>query len=181
MTRKITNQGQLTKVLEEAVTKVIEEVSEKIHQRIKDNIDKYTYEYDKDQPNSVYYNDSGKPTYEFRDKAWVLGEIKKTSKTISRKIFYDGMKMSAMSGNEKTWKHGSLVSGWPRDARKSLAYYLNVYGPTSRLKIGANDRYFSKDRAPYWDITIEELFAKGEIEKWFVESSIKNGLTVVKI
>jgi len=177
MATLIKNSQILRAVLETAIEEVIREVSDKVSKRLKENINEYTYFFDY-YPNQIYYNGTRTATHEFRDKAWTWTDIRKSSNSIKRKLFYDWKQLSKMGSGEDTWKHGSLIEGWGRDGRQYLAENLNIEGHRSSLRVG--NRFFDKERRAFWDITIKELFDEGQLEKWLIEGFTKRGLQVSK-
>jgi len=156
---EISNDVELRVALLLISEEVIEKVSAKILKKLQANIKKYVYEYG--GANKVYYDGSGKPTFQFFE-AWDWQSIKHTLSSVARELMYDP---SGMDYDPETWLHGSTFGG---DARANLADILNkpFRGDgmrTSGLMMG--NSYMSKKRKPYWDITIDELFDRDGIKK----------------
>lgn len=154
------NQDQLILAMNGIAEQVIIIVSEKVLQQLQENINKYTYEYG-GYPNKDYYHGFGIPTFQFK-RAWELSNIKKEILNVTRELFHNWAKMDY---EPDFYLHGSEEYG---DVREMLAEYLNVSGnaPTS---------VFYKERQPYWDITMEELFGGGGLEKMFSQELSKFG------
>ena len=147
-------------ILSSIVEDVIDEVSNKILARLQWNIMKYTYMFDY-FPNKIYFDNTGNPTFEFLH-AWVRDDIRKAGKSLTRQIFYD---YSNMKFDPKKYLHGSPSRG---DEREKLAEILNVSGKPGEWE--------AKERAPYWKITIEELFGGGLITQMFDDAFRKRGI-----
>jgi hypothetical protein len=146
----IRNDAECKKALLDILDKVIEEVSKKILKILQKHIKEDVYEFD--GSNKVYFNGSGKPTFQFY-QAWDWKAMKKTVNQITKELVYDPRNMDF---DPDKWLHGSFAG----DARKTLMDILNkpFKGDgmrTSSLKFG--NTFLSKRRRPYWDLTIEEL------------------------
>jgi hypothetical protein len=165
----IRNDAEMRRFLLEILENVVNDVAEKIMVRLQHNILKYTYGYEY-FPNKQYYKKTGQPTFQFLN-AWTKDGLKKASSEISRRIFYDS---SGMDFDAKTYLHGSTTGG---DARRNLADILN-------LAWGGSDEYTSswmwKKRAPFWDITMKELFEDGLIEDFISSAFSRRGVAVTR-
>jgi hypothetical protein len=150
---EIHNEDELCRLLEQVATEVINVVSEKVLKKLQDNIEKHTY--GSHGPNKVYLENHG-PSHQFK-YAWEWKAIERGVMEITRELFYNWMKMNYLP---ESWMHGSLVPGWPEDAREQLAGWLNHYG-------WINEHFITVYRQPYWDITMDGLLGGGELEKWF--------------
>lgn len=143
---------------ESQLKRVIDIVSDKIHEQLRLNISLYTYGYTpgiaspsvKVPINEMYQvvngNETGEPSYEFRDEAWIKQQAKALSGKIIGSIFYDYSKLSAPTSS-RPFTHGNFYQG--KDRRVNLADLLNVSG----YDLG-ND-FGGKEREPYFDITLK--------------------------
>lgn len=150
-------------MMEGVVTQIINGVSKKILKLLQENIKEYTY--NSHAPNKFYFDGNKRPTGEFLN-AWNWKPIEKNIQGVVRALYYNWQSMSV---NEGAYKHSSVSANWPIDTRMQLADYLNVDGHDSSL-------WISVERKPYWEITIEDLFDKGLLNRWFDEESKKFGL-----
>lgn len=176
----IHNSGELSK-LNSVIEEVLESVSKRVLDALKQHIYKDTYKFEY-WPNRMYHSrgaGDGYPTFQFLD-AWKLSEMKRTVSGAVKELFYD---YSGMDFEAESWLHGSR---WG-DARENLAEILNVAGYTSSLMVSSvvghyvpNDRPFSKFRAPYYDLFITDMFAKGELQSIFVEEFAEMGFIIQK-
>jgi len=157
----IKNNLDLTKIFSDIVATVIHETCRDIQELLVNNIDEYTYRYG-GLPNANYYNGSGTPTWQFLEAFRLSGSEKKLN-TIVQSIFYD---WQSMEYDSETFLHGSPYNG---DMRKALAEVLNVDGSTG---------FSSKQRKPYWDITIKQLFDEGKLIK-FLDQHMKENFAKV--
>jgi hypothetical protein len=162
--KKINSEAQLQKALETILARIIKKVSTKILKELREDIIKYTYK--THGPNSVYFDNSKKPTMEFY-RAWKWDEITSGVEGLTRTLFYDWK--NEMSIDEGGYKHSSVSKKWPIDTREFLPEYLNVIGRDSDLWISVN-------RMPFWDIFIYKMFENGMIDKWFAEETKSAGL-----
>lgn len=165
----IKNNTQLVKLFSTIATAIIFQVSEEVLQILRKNIEEYTYKYGY-WPNKEYYNETQYPTYQFLN-AFEFTKIKKQLNTVLTELYYDWM---SMEYDGETWLHG-----YPgEDNRQTLADILNVDDYLGFSSHG-------KARKPYWDITIDELFNGGKLEKLFDDYTRfefkKRGMTVIKM
>jgi hypothetical protein len=163
----IKNNNQLVKLFSTIATAIIFQVSEEVLEILRKNIEDYTYG---ELPNIEYYDGTGKPTYQFLN-AFEFTKIKKQLNTVLTELWYDWM---SMEYDGETWLHG-----YPgEDNRQTLADILNVDDYLGFSSHG-------KPRKPYWDITINELFNGGRLEKLFDDYTEfefkKRGIKVVKM
>jgi len=158
----ITNQSDLEKAMGDLLEDVIKEVSEKMLLQLRKNILRYTY--GTHGKNKDYYDGSKHPTYEFL-YSWKLSGISKVANEVTRELFQE---WENMSYDAPTWLHGSIVSN-PNDVRETLADILNKKGYSS-------DLFLSVYHEPYWDVTTDQLFDGGYLDKWFTEALQNRGV-----
>lgn len=158
----IVNDMQLKKMLNMVGLEVIRLASGRVHMMLLEYIMKYTYEYGGD--NVSYYDETGKPTYEFLD-SWFVNKLKINSDIIAAKVMQD---WQSMSYDPDTYLHGSSYTG---DVRKELANILNVDGISAGDFSGYPN---SKVRRAYFDILLKDL-NDGEMIKIFDEEFAKFG------
>lgn len=147
--------------------RLIEDISKEILEILQKNIKLYTYNFDK-TPNEVYYDNTGKPTYQFFE-AWNWDAVKKSLNGITRSLVYHP---DTMDFNVDKWLHASQIIGWEDDARAYLhkileettkgdGYRTSTLGFAGHRKVkGNNGRYFAKKRKPYFKPTTKELDEK---------------------
>jgi len=163
----------LEKVAEEIIEEVAEDVMENLRSQILDNVYTIASWYAPDDN----MKPTGEPTWEFLN-SWNWKPLKKTLKTMSKKLFYD-YAGTGMSNNSRRWIHGSPIPGYA-DSRKNLEDILNNkftgynYGPTSSLVDGAGN-YFSHERTPYWESFIRDMIDNGGLEILFDIAFYKRG------
>lgn len=166
-------ENTFSKVLNEA----IQAVGERASKLLQEHINADTYGINKTNTgtpsiNQSYLDGTGKPSYEFRDKAWDTSfQHSLTDYLFS--LFYDGNLLSPPSPSSQ-YLHGNYYYGESKklvDRRKDLADILNVSGfaPDSDM----ND---TKIREPFWDNFIDELSEK--LGDWLDTEFKRRGLTV---
>jgi hypothetical protein len=106
----------------------------------------YSFEY---YPNKMYYNNTKNATFQFY-RAFRWKKIERSLTEVKRELFYD---WESMRTDPATFLHAD-PSG--TDMREQLADILNVSGEAG-----------DKQRQPFWDITIADLFAAGGIKDLF--------------
>lgn len=144
----INNSTELSFALEHIAQVAMEKVSEDSLKRLKMLIMMYTYTWDY-YPNKYYYNGKKTPTFQFREAfAWdgIKTSFQTAPKTIENTLVYD---WRSMKFDPVTFLHGSFKYG---DMRENLAELLNVSG-VAEGGIG------QKERGPYWDVFIDEMFS----------------------
>lgn len=146
--KNITNSTQLKTVLKKIAKDAINEVAPEVLGRLQNNIIDYTYAFDPD-PRTWYYNKTGEPTYEFLN-AFIWRRMREMPHEISKELYYN---WESMRYDAATYLHGSEEFG---DVRKYLADILNVDG------VDSFNNWGGRLRAPYWDITIVDLFSSSE-------------------
>jgi hypothetical protein len=159
----ITGDDVLSMVLNSMAATVIANVSEKILALLKDFIMKDTYGSHPDDPNRFYAGGSKSPTYGFLD-AFKWKPIENTIKSVTRELFYDYLGMNYFGS---AFVHGSPDD----DRREELADDLNVLG------IDLNNDWGGKERKPFWNDAIFELFQEDQITKWFEDELFDLGFT----
>lgn len=151
----VSNDTELTILLQKIATDVIEKVSESILSELKEIIKSDVY--GSHGPNKIY------PTMtedsEFLN-AFEWDKISKSVKTITTIMFYNWKQMSV---NPDIYQHSSYADTWGDDTRAELAGYLNITG-----KKGVYPNLFmSVDRKPYWDRFISKMFGQSRINQLF--------------
>ena len=143
-----------------AINKVSKDTTRLLRQRIME--DTYTYDY---YPNKFYYNGKKLPTFQFLN-AFKWSGTKPGSqmgqRTVENTLAYD---WESLVFDPATFLHGSFKWG---DMRRDLAILLNVSG-VAEGGIG------NKNRAPYWDNFLRELFSS---DNWGLDASFKRALTI---
>jgi hypothetical protein len=157
----IPNDSVLVGVLNSIASDVINTVSDKILIQLKNDIERDVYLFG-GFPNRFYYMGMGIPTFQF-EKSWKWDVIKQDLMSTVKTLFEDYMSMVFEPQN---YLHGSELGG---DRRSELADDLNVSG------IAKNSDFPGKERAPYWDNFIREMFDEGQIDAWFSEELSKLG------
>ena len=153
MAQLIKTKSELKRFLENKMEGAINIICNRIEQVLKDNIIKYTYNYDP-YPNSWY-----QPTYEFYDSFYMQKAKKELNGLIRGWVIHDYRIMSApryngIEGSQIPYQHGDFFNGI--DRRKELANILNVSGEN-----GSYD-FRGKQRQPFFDLTIQWIE-----ENWF--------------
>lgn len=143
----IKNNTMLVKMLSKVASEVIFQVSSDMLEVLANDIMEYTYGV---LPNAYYYNGTGMPTFQFLE-AFKLSDVQQKMNEIVTELYYD---WQTMDYDPSTYLHGTTWSG---DLRQELADILNVSGYTG---------FSNKDREPYWDIFIQDMFSGG-LEKLF--------------
>jgi len=178
----IRQKGDFVKLMNPILSKVINNMEKDIRSILREYITKYVYDYgttmnadsysddDNEYPtepsklNRVYWNGTGMPTYEFLN-AWIWEKVSSNVSSITTRLFNDP---TLMRYDPETYLHGSNSTG---DMRKELANILNVDGVSS-------GDFPLKERKPYWDYLIEDLFDKGLMDAIFYKACEDNGLTI---
>lgn len=156
---------------------IIKEVSEAVTQRgiklLQQHINTDTYginktETGKPKINDNYLNYTGTPSYEFRDKAWDVKEVKHMTDTVIYSIFYNGDNLSHPSSSSP-YLHGNYYKD--KDRTDILASILNVSGIASD-----GDFNTKKRRSPFWD-NFEKEFSE-KIGGWLYTEFNNRGLSI---
>lgn len=156
---------------------IIEEVSEATMKRaeklLKEHINVDTYgnsKTDMGRPsiNEYYLDGTGTPSYEFRDNAWEIKQVKHMVDTTIMSLFYDGDNLTHPTPNSP-YLHGNYYKDI--DRTDSLASILNVSGVA-----GDADFITQKRRRPYWDNFEKELSSK--IGGWLYTEFNNRGITI---
>ncbi|MFR3182520.1 MAG: hypothetical protein ACLTPN_02755 [Clostridia bacterium] len=158
----------LEKVFSDLISDVISSICQRAKRLLQEHINTDTYGINKTNTgmptiNSDYLDGSGKPSYEFRDKAWDT-EIRKSLFS----IFYNGDLMSPPSASSP-YLHGNLEDG--KDRRNILADLLNVSGIAPE-----GDFHTEKKREPFWDNFEQELQQK--LSGWLYTEFNNRGLSI---
>ena len=145
----ITSDNQVYLIVMGAMEKVFKGVQKEVEELLRENIDLMVYTGE----NEWYYNNSKKPTYEFK-KAFHFDDIKRTAKGLTSLLFYDWE--NRMESDESTWKHFGVLeeNGFNRDTRSEMADAFNISGIVP-------GNFKSRSREPYWDNFIEQLYGAG--------------------
>lgn len=152
----INNADKAQKYMDSISEKVINEVVEECLELLKKYIDEDVYEYDY-FPNKNYFNKTKKPTYEFRDKAWVKSFTSVVSGRVQGALRHDYTKMVTRKGDSS-----SYMAHNPK-YKESLAERLNVKGV-----------FAHKERNEYWDNFIRDL--DKNMDKWIIKHYKKYGI-----
>lgn len=154
------------KYIENAIKFVIDSTARRTKTLLLQHINTDTYGIGKNNfgnpiINDYYLDGSGRPSYEFRDKAWDL----KLEKYLFS-IIYNGDNMTPPSSQHPTL-HGNYESSTGKmiDRRELLADILNISGNSG-----------GKDREPFWDNFEQELNEK--IGNWLYTDFKKKGLDI---
>lgn len=140
----IENPVDLQRGLSNIAENVITSVSNDLLVKLKESIMQNVYLYDP-RPNRVYYNGTGRPTYQFFN-AFQLKAIQTTLTDVTRELFYNWQSMSV---DTATFLHGNPREG---DLRERLAELLDVQG--------FDEGFFGgKLRNEFWTNFINEFFA----------------------
>lgn len=156
------------------VEEVIKAVSIRTKNLLREHINLDTYginKTNKGQPviNKSYLNGTGRPSYEFRDKAWDM-KIESKMREYLFTLLYNGQNMTPPSENNE-YLHGYYREGSVIDRRNILAELLNVSGSAPQ-----SDMFVSKHREPFWDNFENELRQK--IGGWFYTEFNNRGIKI---
>lgn len=157
------------------IKQVIEAVSDRAKKLLQEHINMDTYGINKtttDKPsiNKDYLNETGIPSYEFRDVAWDISVEGKVNQVLF-KLLYNGLNMSAPSA-ESPLLHGNFDKN--KDRRKELAEILNVSGVAEDA-----DTKVDKVRSPFWDDFINEL--KQKLGGWLYTEFNNKGIDIPEL
>lgn len=157
----ITNDAQMSSILNNIVRDVAKAVADKLYQVNREEIEDVVYSYQLDMETSVYAR-----THQFRD-AWKT-DIKSATNTHEATLDYKPLE-TGMQFNPEEWQHGSNY-GSPNDVREALAEIL--YEGISGGLFG--DGAFSEPRNAY-----NALVKKCDksLDKWIKDELKKHGLT----
>jgi hypothetical protein len=144
----ITNDWDMYNVVSKVMVKVIEDVTNLMMIELEDSIEKNTYKFDY-YPNKIYYNGRKTPTRQF-EHAFHFDGITNNLKEVFTELSYH---WEEMDFDADTLLHGSDLYG---DVREKLAEILNVDGLAGM-----------KERQPYWDIFIDDMFQNGKLKRAF--------------
>ena len=170
----ISTYNEFDKMFGTVIGEVIEAVSVRAKKLLVEHINSDTYGINKTTKgkpkiNKSYLNGTGRPSYEFRDKAWDITVKKKVTESVFT-LFYDGSKMSPQSkGNQ--YLHGYYGQGEVIDRRNELASILNVSGIAER-----SDMHSDKHTEPFWDNFENELNQK--IGGWLYTEFNNRGIKI---
>lgn len=164
----------LSDVLNPVIEEVVKSVSERAKKLLQKHINADTYGIGKTNMgtpsiNKSYLNHTGKPSYEFRDKAWDI-QFQKNLEGYLFSLFYDGSKLTPPS-KVYPYLHGNAEGTNNIDRRNQMADILNVSGVASD-----GDMNDTKVREPFWDNFEEELRQK--IGGWLYTEFNNRGLSI---
>lgn len=147
--------------------KVLDGIAEEVLVAIRQSINYNTY-IASGLPNASYLNDSGLPSFEFRDKAWQITKAKQIASEVVSSVNYMPQKMSPPSSGFP-FRHGNYYQ--QKDRREQLAELLNVYGSADNADFrtdGSNSdgsiycvSKTEKKRRPFFDLAITWI-----VENW---------------
>jgi hypothetical protein len=163
-TMDIVDDTTLIQTLNSIAYDIISIVSDKILVQLKTDIERDVYLFG-GFPNKFYYMGMGVPTFQF-EKSWKWDVIRQDVMSTVRNLFED---IYSMSYEPENYLHGSIYGG---DRRAELADDLNVSGVAKNSDFPEH----GKERQPYWDNFIREMFDAGQIETWFSEELAKFGI-----
>jgi hypothetical protein len=166
----IANSSDLIRVLNPLLSKVVSNVEGQVRTLLREYIVKYTYQWDTEVQfqinpgeddavesgtiNRYYFDKTGVPTYQFLN-AWVWEKLSSRLNIVSSRLFNDP---TLMAYDPSKYLHGSEETG---DVRSEMADILNIAGGNK------GDFPNKKQRMPYWDLLIEELFANDRLDDMF--------------
>lgn len=155
------------------INDIMENMTDRIEKLLVQHINTDVYGINKtstDTPaiNDYYLDGTGRPSYEFRDKAWQKRVSKTIAETCVGEIFYDGNQMTPPTANSP-YLHGNYNAGV--DRRNKLADLLNVSGIA-----GDSDFVYNKTRSPFWDNFLDELSLK--IGGWLYTEFNNKGIKI---
>jgi len=161
----ITNDLELTAMMSTIASDVIKKVSKGVLSTLQEHIWEDTYG---KLPNAWYYDYSGIPTFQFKN-AFQFTEVEQKINEIVSELFYN---WQSMDYDLEKFLHGSPETG---DMREKLADILNVSGISG---------FSNKNREPYWDNFIGDMFDRGGLEKLFdvymKREFGKHGIAIIK-
>jgi hypothetical protein len=143
---QIKNDWDAYSVLSKVMVKVIEDVTNFMMIELEDSIEKNTYKFDY-YPNIYYYNGRKTPTRQF-EHAFHFDEIVNNMREVIAELSYHWQEMD--------WDQETLHGNDKDDMRERLAELLNIDGLSGM-----------KERQPYWDIFIEDMFQGGKLKRAF--------------
>lgn len=163
----------LNNVINSVIKEVVEAIGERAKKLLQEHINVDTYGINKTNTgkpriNKSYLDDTGIPSYEFRDVAWDIKKFKEGLNAYAISLFYDGDKMSPPSMSSP-YLHGNSYIGM--DRRNELADILNVSGIAPE-----EDMNSIKIRSPFWDNFEEEL--KQKLGNWLYTEFNNRGLSI---
>jgi hypothetical protein len=151
LTVYIKSPTQLNTSLNKIINDVMKEVSDDITNALQKRILLDTYQFG--GPNKFYFKGTKKPTFEFLH-SFKWHNIKKLADGITREMYYDYL---SMRFDSYFFLHGSYAQG---DMRRKLADALNITGIDNGTMGG-------KERRPFWDNFIKEMFDGDDISYFF--------------
>ena len=166
----ISTYNEFDKMFGAVIGEVIEAVSVRAKKLLVEHINSDTYGINKTTKgkpkiNKSYLNGTGRPSYEFRDKAWDITIKKKVTESVFT-LFYDGSKMSPPD-KKNNFLHGIYNYS---DSRDYLADVLNITGVTGGCIPD------DKHREPFWDNFENELNQK--IGGWLYTEFNNRGIKI---
>lgn len=173
----IKNGVELEKKLSKPITLSIKDISKSMIAVLRELINEMTYGMPEGLPNAYYYNESGMPTFQFRN-AFQFSPIDFVFNEVETELFYN---WEEMDYDGATQLHGYIDV----DNRARLAEILNV--DTEEIiqeNIEGNKTVARKKREPYWDEFIMRMFLEDEIGK-FIDVALRKrfgalGITLIK-
>lgn len=156
-------------IMEEVVEAIMERAKKLLQQHI--NADTYGIgrnNMGKPSINDYYLDGTGIPSYEFRDLAWDIKQVKHMVDTAISSIFYNGDNLSHPS-QTFPYLHGNYNKDI--DRTDSLASILNVSGVA-----GDADFITHKKREPFWD-NFEKEFGE-KIGGWLYTEFNNRGINI---
>lgn len=167
-------EDNLKNTLNPVIEEVVKAVSERAKKLLQQHINVDTYGIGKTnmgQPsiNKSYLDGTGKPSYEFRDKAWDT-QFQKDLEGYLFSLFYDGSKLTPPSSSSP-YLHGNASGANNINRTSQMADILNVSGVAPD-----GDMHDTKIRQPFWDNFEDELRQK--IGGWLYTEFNNRGLTI---
>jgi len=102
-------------------------------------------------------------TFEFR-RSWEFSELEKTARGLSRELYFNEMKMQSFDTD--SFHHGSKYS-LPQYVGDILPSVLE--GKKSKLWLSVTRK------VKFWDRFVEDMFAKGKLDKIMNKHLVKKG------
>ncbi len=153
-------ENQLNQICEQVILKVSDLVLKNLKETIKIDV------YGSHGRNKVY-RDFSENDSEFYN-AWEWKQVEKSSKNISREMFYAWQKMSVQP---KSYIHTDYITS--QDTRERLSEILNINGYDDGVGEG---NPFSVQRYSYWNNFIVEMFLSGTLLGFFDSEFGKFGI-----
>ena len=151
-------------VLEKKIEQLLENSANEIIDEFKNYVIRFVYENHK-KP-TVYENPNGR---EFLDN-WEWSKIKKVGLEMSKEMFFNWKNISNDPDRFGLYGiHGSMITGWDRDARRFMPEILDK-------KISSSARISVIRPQTYWKMFIRDMFQGGQLKKIIDKNARKLGL-----